>query len=935
MKHVLLFFALLLSVGAWAFPTKTATFNFSKPWTLSPSYVEKDFNTDAGASIKVSDVKFTSGDITLSFNDEQNATGDWLAKHTSSDQSTYYTLDMSDNSRMVVTGSEVKILSITVGKGSTQGGFGPEKDQGGTFNSASSDFCCQWKADGSTYHSVSFFVSGSGTGAHFNTVTVEYSPKADVLTPSSTTIADGATVSSFSSFGLDFGRSISLLGGNATLTTPDGKTQSLNASANGSTLTLGVSEALTTDGKYSVNIPTGMIEDAEGYTNTALNYTFTVKKDRATFNPITVSPTEGYQASMSLTEPVTITFDGLIGKVSDKALELKLNGTTVNGITFKISDDHKSIVGTFNVEVPMTDLGTYTLTIPEGYVHNAAYNVEDADRWNKAVTYSWLVSNKKPDSETMKAAKALLAIEGVGYPATDSEARKVLSDLVNAETTPSDDELKTAMANFYKETNVTLPEDGKYYKIYGVNEKGAKLYLTYDGTAVKLSSSQTDAYSFKAESKGDGKVAFSTLDGKYLHLLTKFDTYTGTSPKNVTTAYDASVNDLTLARLSVENTDPEKTFGTFSVKGCLGKDPATSEEVVTYSLLDFSLNSIITNPTYNKYNKLFFNEKVSSAFAFEEGTKPAEEAVDVDVTLTPSTIKSLSEEMTLSFTHNSDVTLKDGIVLTVTDADGNAVSEASATIKPVEKSTMNFVITVSGLTTKGSYYIVIPKGAFSFTQDGKQVTSNEVKEAFTLGSSTPDPTPDPKPDPTPSNFQHFDNGYTKLPLENKEEYPKDYLLQYIVLIDRAQTDGLIGNPNVKVELKETMSGKLMGVGHFEADPDHTDNTNYAVKLVWDQPVDLVKVRTTQYTFIIPEGAYGDVNYGKYLKDSSSISPSDCKVNISFTKSYDINTTLTGIREINTNANAPKVIYDLQGRRVERITKAGVYIVNGKKLFIKK
>ena len=932
MKHVLLFFALLLSVGAWAFPTKTATFNFSKPWTLSPSYSEADFNTDAGASIKVSNVSFTSSDVTLKFNDESNATGDWLAKHTSSDQSTYYTLDMNDNSRMVVTGSDVKILSVTVGKGSTQGGFGLEKGQGGTFNSASSDFCCQWKADGSTYHSVSFFVSGSGTGAHFNTVTVKYSPKADVLTPSSTTIADGATVGSFSSFGLDFGRSISLLGGNATLTTPDGKTQSLNASANGSTLTLGVSNAITTDGSYSVSIPTGMIEDAEGYTNTALSYTFTVKKDRATFNPITISPTEGYQASMSLTEPVTITFDGLIGKVSDKALELKLNGTTVNGITFKISDDHKSIVGTFNVEVPMTDFGTYTLTIPEGYVHNAAYNVEDADRWNKAVTYSWLVSNKKPDSETMKAAKSLLAITGVGYPATDSEARKALSDLVNAETTPSDEDLKTAMANFYKETNVTLPEDGKYYKISGVNEKGAKLYLTYDGTAVKLSSSQTDAYSFKAESKGDGKVAFSTLDGKYLHLLTKFDTYTGTSPKNVTTAYDASVNDLTLARLSVENTDPEKTFGTFSVKGSLGKDPATSNEDIAYDLLDFTLNSILTNP---KYNNLFFNENVSSAFVFEEGTKPAEESVDVDVTFTPSTIKSLSEEMRLSFTHNSGVKLKDGVVPAVTDEKGNVVSGASATITALKNSDMDFVVKVSGITKEGTYKLVFPKGTFSFVDNNKQVTSNELTETFTLStSSTPDPTPDP--DPMPSDFKHYQY-WEKLPAEggSQAEYPKDYITQYIVLIDRAQTNGLVGNPKARVELVEFSNNQLMGYGHFEADPDHTDKINYALKLVWDQPIDMVHVRTTDYAFKIPEGAFGDSNYGKYLKDPSSVKSSDCTVNDSFMRTYSINTTLTGIRDINADENAQKVIYDLQGRRVEHVTKAGVYIVNGKKLFIKK
>ena len=412
-------------------------------------------------------------------------------------------------------------------------------------------------------------------------------------------------------------------------------------------------------------------------------------------------------------------------------------------------------------------------------------------------------------------------------------------------------------------------------------------------------------------------------------MLTKFDTYTGTSPKNVTTAYDASVNDFTLARLSVENTDPEKTFGTFSVKGSLGKDPATSNEDMAYDLFDFTLNSILTNP---KYNKLFFNENVSSAFVFEEGTKPAEESVDVDVTLTPSTIKSLSEEMRLSFTHNSNVTLKDGTVLTVTDANGNAVSGASATIKPLENSTMDFVITVSGLTTKGSYYIVIPKGAFSFTQDGKLVTSNEVKEAFILGS----PTPDPTPEPTPSDFKHYQY-WEKLPEEggSQTEHPKDYLSQYIVLIDRAQTDGLVGNPKARVELVEFSNNQLMGYGHFEADPEHTDKINYALKLVWDQPIDMVHVRTTDYAFKIPEGAFGDSNYSKYLKDPNSVKSSDCTVNDSFMRTYSINTTLTGIRDINAEGNAQKVIYDLQGRRVERVTKTGVYIVNGKKLFIKK
>lgn len=916
-------------MGAWAVPTKTATFNFSKPWSLSPSYPASAFETTEGPSLKVSDVSFSSGDVTLKFNDESNATGDWLAKHTSSDQSTYYTLDMNDNSRMVVTGSDVKILSVTVGKGSTQGGFGLEKGQGGTFNSASSDFCCQWKADGSTYHSVSFFVSGSGTGAHFNTVTVTYAPKSDVLTPSSTTIADGTTVGSFSSIGLDFGRSISLLGGIATLTTPDGKTQSLNASASGSTLTLGVSSALTDDGSYTISVPSNMIEDAEGYTNTSLSYTFTVKKDRATFNPVTVDPAEGY-VGKSLKSTITITFADAVGTVKSDGQALMLNGKPKIGITFKKSEtDPKQIIGTINGGKDVTDEGTWTLTLPEGFVHNELYNVSEYDNWSKETTFTWSVTSKAPDTETMKAAKALLAVEGVGYPATDSEARKALSDLVNAETTPSDDNLKVAMANFYKETNITLPEDGKYYKIYGVNSEGKKLYLAYDGSAVSLKEAESSAYSFKAEAKTGNKVAFSTLDGKYLHVLMNSTGYDLTSDKNVTDSYLPSVNDLTLTRLASDKLDATLTFGKFLVNGCLGKKKHGTDTYVN-ALIDFSEN-VELPVSDSQYTDIFFKQDFSNAFVFEEGTKPAEESVDINVTFTPSTIKSLSEEMRLSFTHNNGVTLKDGVVLTVTDENGNVVSGASATITPLENSNMDFVVKVSGITKEGTYKLVFPKGTFSFVDNNKQVTSNELTETFTLSTSS---TPDPTPDPTPSDFKHYQY-WEKLPAQggSQAEYPKDYITQYIVLIDRMQTNGLVGNPKARVELVEYSNNKLMGYGHFEADPEHTDNNNYALKLVWDHPIDMVHVRTTDYTFKIPEGAFGDSNYGKYLKDPSSVKSSDCTVNDSFTSTYYINTTLTGIRDINADDNAAKVIYDLQGRRVERVTKTGIYIVNGKKTVI--
>ncbi|MGI6224384.1 MAG: Ig-like domain-containing protein [Prevotella sp.] len=921
MKQVLLLISLLFTVGAWGQSTSTATFDFSNPESLNPSYPKSSFETSQGTSIKVSNQTFTSGDISLFFNDEANATGDFLAKHDFT-SGTVYTLDMSDNSRMIVKGETgVKILSVTVSKGSTQGGFGLDNGQGGSFSSFGSNYCCQWTADGGNYNSVSFFCSGSGTGSRFYKLTVTYTPKPVDLTLTGSSLTDGSTIDSFSSIQLTFNKQISLVGnGQATVTSADGNTnQDMTASASGYDLTLSVPTAVTGDGNYTINIPSGLVKDNDGYTNSSMTYTFSITTDKTTFNPVSVTPGEGYVGD-TFPATFTITFLDEIGSVGSDAQALFCDGSPKIGVVFSISDDGKSIVGKLNGGKELTDLGTYTFTLPEGFVHNNLYNVSEYDRYNKAVTYTWEVTNKKPDTETMIAAKELLKTNGVGYPATGSESRKALEELTTSEEVPTDEELSTAMTNFYKESNVTLPEDGKYYKIYGINADGKKLYLSYNGSAVTLSSQADDAYSFKAEDKS-GKIAFSTLDGKYLHVLMNSETYDATSSKNVTDSYTSSVNDLTLNKLVVSGVDDKLTFGKFSVNGCLGTNKVTGNEVSVNALVDYSINVPVSSP---EYTDTYFTSSFSSAFVFEDGSKPEEEKVDIDANFTPSTIESTDETMRLSFTHNNNVVLKDGIELTITDEDGNTVSGASATICAVENSTMDFDITVSGITD-GTYYIVIPEGAFSFTQDGKQVSSNEVKEKFTLKSEVTPENPD---------FKHY-YSWTKLPEEggSQTEYPKNYLTQYIVLIDRAQSvGGLYGNPKARVELREYTNNKLMGYGHFEVDSEHTDEINYALKLVWDQEIDMTAIRTTEYTFVIPEGAFGDGNYAKYLENPSNISSSECTVNDSYTKTYSINSEISdGIEGLEVNDDSNSVIFDLQGRRIKKITRAGIYIINGKKV----
>lgn len=914
---------MLCCLGTYGQGKKSVTFDFSKPSRLNPSYPDKAFNTEAGTSVKVSDVTFKSGDVSLSFTETGSCPGVWLSKEDNG-----YWFEPKVNSTVIFSvPSGAKIESIVVDKNSEQGGFSPDRNQGGKFDYTSSSYCCKWTANGGTYTQVRFFISGEGTA--INKITVTYTPRADVLTPTSTSIANGATVGSFSSIDLTFNSTITLNSGvDATLSSEGAQDQTMTANVSGSTLTLSLANVITENGQFVISVPEGMVSTSDGYTNTALSYSFTVVKDQATFNPVSVSPAEGYQESMSLNDPIVITFPELIGTVSDKALPLYLDGTAKNGVTFTIGSDNKSIIGKFNVEQPMTTPGTYTLTIPEGFVHNALYNIEGSDAWNKAVTYTWVVSNKKPDTETMKAAKELLKKTGVGYPSATSASRAALESAVAADDVPTDEQLETLMAAFYGETDVELPSTDKYYKICGINDKGDKLYLSYDGAAVSLTSNASSAYPFKAEKKGENKVAFSTLDGKYLHLLTTSDKYTGSSSKNVTEAYDASINDLTLARFSIDKVEDAKTMGKFSIHGSLGTDPVTSQAVSAFDLLDFSLKMILTDPSYQA---LMFNDKNSNAFVFEESEKPALESVDIDVSLDKTVISNTDETIRLTFTHDDGVALKAGVSPAVTDAKGNAVSGATATISAVENSTMDFDISFSGLSD-GTYFLVIPKGAFSFAQNGKQVTSNEYKASFKVSSKVD---PDPTPDPLPSGFKHY-QFWGKLPKEDQEEYPADYLTQFIVYIDRAQSEGgLVGNPNVKVQLKENWANKLVGEGHFEVDPEHTDDYNYAVKLVWDSPIDMVKIRSTQYIFIIPEGAFGDGNYGKYLQNSSSVSPSQCTVNESYTRCYDINTALTGINGVQTDDSSAKVIYDLQGHRVERVTKTGIYIVNGKKTVIRK
>ena len=73
----------------------------------------------------------------------------------------------------------------------------------------------------------------------------------------------------------------------------------------------------------------------------------------------------------------------------------------------------------------------------------------------------------------------------------------------------------------------------------------------------------------------------------------------------------------------------------------------------------------------------------------------------------------------------------------------------------------------------------------------------------------------------------------------------------------------------------------------------------------------------KYTIVFPAGVVTSVDGEKYDGE---------------TFTFTVGTVETGIENI--EIEAINAIYDLTGRKIEEITKSGIYIVNGKKVFVK-
>lgn len=868
MKKISLLLLSLLCLPTFSQLQKSIVYDFNNPQNLNPSITP---SVDNAGIVNVTSKTFTNDSVKISFAAGGQPVGAQIFTFIDPYSSqTTYSLRITFTTTMTVSiGGGAVLDSIRISKESTIGALHLDTGQPGVLDPY--QMYKFWKSGTKTCTSVTF--KCGDTPALIQQMTVYYTTPSAVLTPTETGIADNATVESFSSMSLTFGSAMQLKDGSGILlTNKSGDTQILTASCIGNVVTLKAPATINEDGDYTITVPAGCFVDSEGYENKELTYHFKVYVPRNTFNDYTIVPERG--RVNSLNDTIFISYADVV-KLDPEAQGVVLNkdGKPLYQLALSVSEDKKTVYLTHE-HGNITESGVYTVTVPEKTIHNDFLGNEALDRYNAKIDLQWTVDSTPIDTETMKAAKALLAntdYMGLGYPASDSPSRTNLQALTEAQPMPTDEQLTAAMGAFYNETNVTMPIPDHYYKVSGINAEGKRLYLAYQNGSIVLTTNANEGAPFLLNIISNNTVTLQTRDGKYLHVLTA-PSATGSEYPNVTDAYNAAINNLTLAKLKIAGVDSTLTIGLFSLSGS-----SINTQNLMHSQLDYKNNAISSQ----EGGALTYNVDNSCAFILEETEKYADvEVAEANCTLSPTQVENNGEKLTLNFPDVKVLTIENATAPYFTNKSGAKVTTSVAQLlTPISDSTLSFSVNLSGLVD-GTYTLVIPEYTLFYSQDGKVMTPAEIKKEFTIKA-------EPK-------FQYAFDTYATLPdVSVKIPVTDESLNDFIVFIQVGVSGtGIVADESKTVRLALFDDNSTIRTGHFVAysaanfakdfknyypDEDVPGNVQ-AIKLVLDSPLKLGELKPGSYSYVIEAGTFGDANFGKYLKGDKTVKAEDCVVN---------------------------------------------------------
>ena len=919
MKNLILLLSVLFSCQMFAQKQECAVFDFTKPLELNPAITPLETN---GQVEPVTSKTFTEKNIKLSFDGGSLRGSAGIATIITEGVTSYY-LRVFTTTTMTISAQNNSVLdSIRFAAGTIMGELGlPVNDNTGKFDSSDGKL---WTKNGDNNISkVSFY--NNFAMAQIPQLYVYYTTPSDVLTPISTSIYNGQTVPSFESFRLTFDREMNIVNTSGiTLTYSDGTSAgNVSVSKTNSNIVVSLSKPITKDCDLILTIPARAFASNDGYQNAELTYSFKVVEPRNTFNYTEAIPAIGKVKMIPNT--ISLVFPDIIGHVNEDAIIVLFKDGEPHR-TLKLTSDENKVNLTINgTSSDITEEGTYTLKIKEGAISNALYGT-DYERHNEEYNITYIVTSEtdepgtdpepEPDpqpeeSETMKAAKSLLALTGIGYPTEESSSRASLKALTEAEEVPTDEALASAIDAFYKEPNIAKPVSKKYYQISSVNANGSKLWLTYNDGSVTLTTDASKATAFKATANEDGTTTFA-VNGKYLHVLASDSRYDETSESNVTDEYSSTVNNLMLQKFIVEGKEAKDMLGLVTLYGGLGKDKVSKEDKTAYALVDHSTASVLTQA---EYNASYFEADMTNAFAINEIDVPAE----VNYSISPDLVKKNTEVLTLTFPEESFVDVSESVKPYFITNSG--VNKGYATL--TRTSDNMFTISLAGLSDD-KYIVVLPQGTFTITVGDEIQNIMEIRHNFEInggGGSGDD-----------GGFDYSYSAVNIYGFGDILEPKKDSQLNNIIIYQYSRENDLAVDTNKEVWISNYDNvNKKLYKGKFVPYVIEEMPETPAYRLALETPIVEGSLAKGLYAVVFEKGTFGDANFRKYLEDKTSVSPSQCRVNALYRIRIDIdNTYVSGIDDVLIDKNKEDVIVDLQGRRVSKMAKGGLYIINGKK-----
>ncbi len=220
---------------------------------------------------------------------------------------------------------------------------------------------------------------------------------------------------------------------------------------NGGVLTIKFGTTLTAPGTYTVVIPEGMFGDTKfnpysadngiskgGTWNAEMRLTYTIPMPPANSLAYATLTPENESTLTKGLETATLTYGEELGYADGTPINvLNAAGEPVATATLAVSTENAS-EAVLTLSEKLTENGTYTIAVPEGYIYNSLYDAEADDKgvaegatFNPAFTLTYTVDYKAtltptvtPDSETTVESLASVSLT-FEKPVTYNESKPI------------------------------------------------------------------------------------------------------------------------------------------------------------------------------------------------------------------------------------------------------------------------------------------------------------------------------------------------------------------------------------------------------------------------------------------------------------------------------------------------------------------------------